>query len=172
VVKKRFACEAPVRRLRPKLMTVCAVLASVIPILWASGIGSDEAVYSSRGRRNDYVHDSRTDSGSGVVRIDKSCRCADSSPACALPGTDKRNPVGIAPEWSTTLTLPGLGKGCPSYTTKGQWPLISDRNTWLVRWSAALWLSRSPCANERLSFPWNHLAAVAVSQAYTLGEDL
>ena len=27
--------------LRPKLMTVCAVLASLIPILWASGIGSD-----------------------------------------------------------------------------------------------------------------------------------
>jgi hypothetical protein len=26
--------------------------------------------------------------------------------------------------------------------------------------------------HERLSFPWNHLAAVAVSQAYTLGEDL
>jgi Cu(I)/Ag(I) efflux system membrane protein CusA/SilA len=30
-----------VQRLRPKLMTVCAVLASLIPILWASGIGSD-----------------------------------------------------------------------------------------------------------------------------------
>jgi len=30
-----------VHRLRPKLMTVCAVLASLIPILWASGIGSD-----------------------------------------------------------------------------------------------------------------------------------
>ena len=29
------------QRLRPKLMTVCAVLASLIPILWASGIGSD-----------------------------------------------------------------------------------------------------------------------------------
>ena len=28
-------------RLRPKLMTVSAVLASLIPILWASGIGSD-----------------------------------------------------------------------------------------------------------------------------------
>ena len=30
-----------VQRLRPKLMTVCAVLASLIPILWESGIGSD-----------------------------------------------------------------------------------------------------------------------------------
>jgi len=33
--------EGAVHRLRPKLMTVCAVLASLIPILWASGIGSD-----------------------------------------------------------------------------------------------------------------------------------
>jgi Cu(I)/Ag(I) efflux system membrane protein CusA/SilA len=35
------AIEGAVQRLRPKLMTVCAVLASLIPILWASGIGSD-----------------------------------------------------------------------------------------------------------------------------------
>src|SRR5256885_1848536 len=33
--------EGAVRRLRPKLMTVFAVLASLIPILWESGIGSD-----------------------------------------------------------------------------------------------------------------------------------
>jgi copper/silver efflux system protein len=35
------AVEGAVQRLRPKLMTVCAVLASLMPILWASGIGSD-----------------------------------------------------------------------------------------------------------------------------------
>ncbi len=35
------AIEGAVRRLRPKLMTVCAVLASLIPILWATGVGSD-----------------------------------------------------------------------------------------------------------------------------------
>ncbi|GAC1514800.1 MAG: CusA/CzcA family heavy metal efflux RND transporter [Terriglobales bacterium] len=35
------AIEGAVQRLRPKLMTVCAVLASLIRILWASGIGSD-----------------------------------------------------------------------------------------------------------------------------------
>ena len=29
------------QRLRPKLMTVTAVLASLIPILWETGIGSD-----------------------------------------------------------------------------------------------------------------------------------
>ncbi|MGI8959023.1 MAG: efflux RND transporter permease subunit [Bryobacteraceae bacterium] len=33
--------DGAVRRLRPKLMTVTAVLASLIPILWESGIGSD-----------------------------------------------------------------------------------------------------------------------------------
>jgi Cu(I)/Ag(I) efflux system membrane protein CusA/SilA len=33
--------EGAVRRLRPKLMTVSVVLASLIPILWESGIGSD-----------------------------------------------------------------------------------------------------------------------------------
>jgi copper/silver efflux system protein len=35
------ALEGAVQRLRPKLMTVFAVLASLIPILWESGIGSD-----------------------------------------------------------------------------------------------------------------------------------
>src|SRR2546430_1580254 len=33
--------EGAVQRLTPKLMTVCVVLASLIPILWESGIGSD-----------------------------------------------------------------------------------------------------------------------------------
>jgi len=35
------AIEGAVQRLRPKLMTVSAVLASLLPILWESGIGSD-----------------------------------------------------------------------------------------------------------------------------------
>jgi Cu(I)/Ag(I) efflux system membrane protein CusA/SilA len=35
------AIEGAVHRLRPKLMTVFAVLASLVPILWASGVGSD-----------------------------------------------------------------------------------------------------------------------------------
>jgi copper/silver efflux system protein len=35
------AIEGAVHRLRPKIMTVCAVLASLVPILWESGIGSD-----------------------------------------------------------------------------------------------------------------------------------
>ncbi|MGC2504020.1 MAG: efflux RND transporter permease subunit, partial [Silvibacterium sp.] len=33
--------DGAVQRLRPKLMTVCAVLSSLIPILWETGIGSD-----------------------------------------------------------------------------------------------------------------------------------
>lgn len=33
--------DGAVLRLRPKLMTVCAVLASLIPILWETGAGSD-----------------------------------------------------------------------------------------------------------------------------------
>ena len=33
--------EGAVQRLRPKLMTVSAVLASLVPILWESGVGSD-----------------------------------------------------------------------------------------------------------------------------------
>jgi Cu(I)/Ag(I) efflux system membrane protein CusA/SilA len=33
--------EGAVHRLRPKLMTVCVVLASLIPILWETGIGAD-----------------------------------------------------------------------------------------------------------------------------------
>ena len=35
------AIEGAVQRLRPKLMTVTAVLASLLPILWENGIGSD-----------------------------------------------------------------------------------------------------------------------------------
>jgi Cu(I)/Ag(I) efflux system membrane protein CusA/SilA len=38
---EQAAIEGAVQRLRPKLMTVIAVLASLAPILWESGIGSD-----------------------------------------------------------------------------------------------------------------------------------
>ncbi|HEX5234507.1 MAG TPA: CusA/CzcA family heavy metal efflux RND transporter [Silvibacterium sp.] len=38
---REAAIEGAVQRLRPKLMTVSAVLASLVPILWATGIGSD-----------------------------------------------------------------------------------------------------------------------------------
>src|SRR5258705_1729661 len=35
------AIEHAVHRLRPKLMTVCVVLASLVPILWETGVGAD-----------------------------------------------------------------------------------------------------------------------------------
>jgi Cu(I)/Ag(I) efflux system membrane protein CusA/SilA len=35
------AIEGAVHRLRPKLMTVCVVLASLIPIVWETGVGSE-----------------------------------------------------------------------------------------------------------------------------------
>ncbi len=38
---EQAAVEGAVKRLRPKLMTVAAVLASLTPILWESGVGSD-----------------------------------------------------------------------------------------------------------------------------------
>src|SRR5262249_52454126 len=38
---EQAAIESAVQRLRPKLMTVAAVLASLAPILWATGVGSD-----------------------------------------------------------------------------------------------------------------------------------
>ena len=40
-VIEQATVEGAVQRLRPKLMTVTAVLASLVPILWESGIGSD-----------------------------------------------------------------------------------------------------------------------------------
>lgn len=38
---EKAAIDGAVQRLRPKLMTVAAVLASLMPILWATGVGSD-----------------------------------------------------------------------------------------------------------------------------------
>ncbi len=38
---EQAAIEGAVQRLRPKLMTVTAVLASLVSILWETGIGSD-----------------------------------------------------------------------------------------------------------------------------------
>jgi Cu(I)/Ag(I) efflux system membrane protein CusA/SilA len=38
---EQAAIEGAVQRLRPKLMTVAAVLGSLVPILWETGVGSD-----------------------------------------------------------------------------------------------------------------------------------
>jgi Cu(I)/Ag(I) efflux system membrane protein CusA/SilA len=55
------AIEGAAQRLRPKLMTVCAVLASLIPILCESGIGSDVMKTDRRAYcgRHDYFHHPR-----------------------------------------------------------------------------------------------------------------
>ena len=66
------AIEGAVERLRLKLMTVCAILASLIPILSASGIGSDvmKPIAAPMAGGND-VNDSRPDSGSSLLRVDE-----------------------------------------------------------------------------------------------------
>ena len=33
--------EGAVERVRPKMMTVCAIMAGLLPILWSSGTGSE-----------------------------------------------------------------------------------------------------------------------------------
>ncbi len=47
LVSRADLCEAivqgTVKRVRPKAMTVCAVLLGLLPILWASGPGADIA---------------------------------------------------------------------------------------------------------------------------------
>ena len=65
--------EGAVQRLRPKLMTVCVVLASLVPILWADRrrFRRDEADCRAYRRRHDYVHDSRADSCARVLCVDE-----------------------------------------------------------------------------------------------------
>src|SRR5438094_441946 len=61
--------EGAVQRLRPKLMTVCVVLASLVPILWESGIGADVMKPSrAHRRRHDHVDNSRADAGARIFR--------------------------------------------------------------------------------------------------------
>jgi len=68
--------EGAVHRLRPKLMTVCVVLASLIPILWETGVGADVMKTHCRSsrRRHDHLNDSRADSCAGVLRADEGTR--------------------------------------------------------------------------------------------------
>ena len=70
---KQATIEGAVQRLRPKLMTVTAVLASLVPILWESGIGSDvmKPIAAPDCRRHDHFHHSRADSGARLFRDDE-----------------------------------------------------------------------------------------------------
>lgn len=38
---KQYVIQGAVKRLRPKLMTVCVSLFGLVPVLWASGVGTD-----------------------------------------------------------------------------------------------------------------------------------
>jgi Cu(I)/Ag(I) efflux system membrane protein CusA/SilA len=38
---RRYVIQGATKRLRPKLMTVCVALFGLIPVLWASGVGTD-----------------------------------------------------------------------------------------------------------------------------------
>ena len=66
------AIEGPVQRLRPKLMTVCAVLASLVRTPWESGVGSDVMKpIATHCRRHDYFNDPWADFGAGLLRDDE-----------------------------------------------------------------------------------------------------
>jgi len=70
---EQAAIEGAVHRLRPKLMTVTAVLASLVPILWETGIGSDvmKPICGTRRRRHDYFDHSRFDLGPSIFCHDE-----------------------------------------------------------------------------------------------------
>ena len=65
--------EGAVQRLRPKLMTVTAVLASLVPILWETWhrLRRDEANRCADCWRHHYVDHSRPDFGSGLFHNDE-----------------------------------------------------------------------------------------------------
>jgi copper/silver efflux system protein len=75
---EQAAIEGAVQRLRPKLMTVAAVLASLAPLLWATGAGSDvmKPIAATDCRWHDHLDDQRAASGSGVFRDDEGTRDA------------------------------------------------------------------------------------------------
>jgi hypothetical protein len=50
------ADEGRVRRLRPKLATVCVVLASLVPILWETGIDADLKTHCIRSLSPGFTH--------------------------------------------------------------------------------------------------------------------
>ena len=79
--------EGAVQRLRPKLMTVCVVLASLIP----NSVGNrrrfgchETNCHSPRGR-HDHFNDYRPDSGARVLRLDESARCDEEDRALLQP---------------------------------------------------------------------------------------
>jgi hypothetical protein len=75
---EQAATEGAVQRLRPKLMTVAAVLARSCadPVGDRRGIGRDEAHRRADCRGHDHLHDKRADSGSRLLCDDEGPRAA------------------------------------------------------------------------------------------------
>ena len=69
--------EGAVHRLRPKRMTVSVVLASLVPILWESGIGSDivKLIAARPCGRHDHFDHPRVDCRACVLCTDEG-KCA------------------------------------------------------------------------------------------------
>ena len=65
--------EGAVHRLRPKLMTVCVVLASLVPILPGDRhrFRRNETDCRANRWRHDYVHNPRSNSGTSIFRVDE-----------------------------------------------------------------------------------------------------
>ena len=81
---EKATIEGAVQRLRPKLMTVTAVVLSLAPILWEIGhrLGRDEAHRRADRRRNDYIHDSRADPRSGLLSAHQARRTSQKCSRC------------------------------------------------------------------------------------------
>jgi hypothetical protein len=102
------AIEGAVHRLRPKLMTVCAVLASLVPILWESGIGSD---CGTDRRRHDYLDHSCPHSGTRVLCLDegaiieaRNAHCAKHSAMNMIAVAVSAPGLSLPIRWSTLLS--------------------------------------------------------------------
>ena len=111
---EKAAIEGAVQRLRPKLMTVAAVLASSCadPLGDRRWIRCDETHCRADCRRHDHVDNSRADSGSGLFRDDENARTA---PGAASESKRNRFLVTIEPDrimrrnaWYSQLIAPAL----------------------------------------------------------------
>ena len=100
--------EGAVQRLRPKLMTVCAVLASLIPdpLGNRNRLRRHEADCSSDRRRHDYIDRSRADPRSGVL--------------CPDEGT-------ISPAWYVTAEAGGVTEVRGPMTRQLRQELIAEQ---------------------------------------------
>ena len=102
--------EGAVQRLRPKLMTVSVVLGQPGSHLVGDGrrFRRDEADCCTSRRRNDYVHDSRIDSGARFLRVDERA-CAPSWNAGHVGGVCRFKALNHCATRSTQLAVDSCG---------------------------------------------------------------